>query len=257
MSRSAVVRRSAVLAAPAAITLAAMIATPLAGRGGTVRRRLASVVVCGLGVTTAAASTRRWGAIRTTAAAAALIGTTGAVERTGSSTGRPFGRYCYSGALRPTVAGVPAIVPIAWWAMALPAREVAVAVLCGRRSSRAARLGLGAVALTAWDLFLDPQMVGEGYWRWDRRGSYAGIPLSNYAGWLVTSAAVMAVLDVTLPPDAPDPVLVGEYATMGALETIGFAAFFRQRLVAVVGGAGMLPVAAVAMASTWRQRSAR
>ena len=59
---------------------------------------------------------------------------------------------------------------------------------------------LGAVALTAWDLFLDPQMIAEGYWRWARRGGYRGIPLSNYAGWLVTGVGVMAVLEAVLPP---------------------------------------------------------
>ena len=36
------------------------------------------------------------------------------------------------------------------------------------RSSPWRRIALGAVALTAWDLFLDPQMTAEGYWRWDR-----------------------------------------------------------------------------------------
>ena len=79
--------------------------------------------------------------------------------------GFPFGRYGYTGALRPQVAGVPAIVPLAWFAMALPAREAAHAAL-GPRSNPATRIVLGAAALTAWDLFLDPQMVGEGYWGW-------------------------------------------------------------------------------------------
>ena len=61
-------------------------------------------------------------------------------------------------------------VPLAWFGMALPAREVAHAVLGhGRRAGR--RIVLGAAALTAWDLFLDPQMVGEGYWTWTRAWS--------------------------------------------------------------------------------------
>ncbi len=51
------------------------------------------------------------------------------VERVGTTTGWPFGRYTYTGRLRPAVAGVPIVVPAAWWAMALPAREVAHAVL--------------------------------------------------------------------------------------------------------------------------------
>ena len=59
---------------------------------------------------------------------------------------------------------------------------------------------MGAVALTAWDLFLDPQMTAERYWRWERPGSYRGIPLSNYAGWLVTSAGMMVALERLLPP---------------------------------------------------------
>ena len=48
--------------------------------------------------------------------------------------GRDVDRACRSAAtvhrsLRPTVAGVPVVVPLAWWAMALPAREVAHAAL--------------------------------------------------------------------------------------------------------------------------------
>ena len=143
-----------------------MIATPLATRGGAVRRRLAPVVVAGLATSTLDAAARRWGARRAGAAAAVVGAGTWAVERIGSTTGRAVRprtrtRVC-SG---PTSAGVPAVVPGAWWAMALPAREAAHAAL-GSRSTPARRVALGALALTAWDLFLDPQMVGEGYWRW-------------------------------------------------------------------------------------------
>ena len=236
-------------AIPAAITLAGMIATPLARRGGPVRRALSTVVVSGLFATTSAAAARRWGAPRTAIAAA-----TTAVEHVGTATGRPFGAYGYTGALRPQVAGVPAIVPLAWFAMAVPARESAHAALA-HHSTPARRIALGAVALTAWDLFLDPQMVGEGYWRWVRAGRYRGIPVTNYLGWLATSAAVMAALEVALPPDGEaDRALVAEYGVMAGMETLGFAAFFRDRVVAVVGGAAMMPIAAAAARSLWRTR---
>ncbi len=241
-------------AIPAAITVVGMIATPLARRGGPVRRALSSVVVTGLFATTSAAATRRWGAARTAVAATGVAGATAAVEHLGTTTGRPFGAYRYTGALRPEVAGVPAIVPLAWFAMAVPAREAAHAAL-GRHSTPARRIALGAVALTAWDLFLDPQMVGEGYWTWARVGRYRGIPLSNYIGWLVTSAAVMGALEIVLPADeAPDRALVAEYGAMAAMETLGFAVFFRDRVVAGVGGAAMLPIAAVATRTLWRNR---
>jgi putative membrane protein len=97
-------------------------------------------------------------------------------------------------------------------------------------------------------------MVGEGYWKWARRGVYRGIPLTNYLGWFVTGLGVMALLEATLPPGPRDAdgVLVGEYAYMGVMETIGFARYFRDPVVAVVGGLGMLPVAGAAVARKLR-----
>jgi len=229
-----------------AITVAAMIATPLLPCGGPGRRRLTSVVVTGLAGLTASRVSRQWGLYRTAVAAAVIAPATLAVERIGTRTGLPFGRYTYTGVLRPRFAGVPMIVPLAWFAMAPPARETAHRAL-GRRSAPPARLALGAAALTAWDLFLDPQMVGEGYWRWARRGRYRGIPATNYLGWFLVGLAIMAALEKLLPADHDDAparrMLVGEYAYMAAMETVGFGLFFRDPLVAAVGGAAMLPLA--------------
>jgi putative membrane protein len=188
--------------------------------------------------------------VRAGTAAATVSLATAAVERVGTATGVPFGRYHYTGRLRPAVAGLPVIVPLAWWSMAVPAREVAHAAL-GVLSTRLGRLALGATALTAWDLFLDPQMTAEGYWRWRRRGVYRGIPLTNYAGWLATAAGVMAALEVLVPAARPDRALAGAYAAMAVMETVGFAVFFGDPLVAAVGGAAMLPIAALA-ALRWR-----
>ncbi len=141
---------------------------------------------------------------------------------------------------------MPAIVPLAWFAMAVPAREAAHAAL-GARSSATGRVLLGAAALTAWDLFLDPQMVGEGYWTWRRTGAYRGIPSTNFVGWFVTGVVVMLILERTLPVDVASAALIGEYALMAAMETVGFARYFRDPLVAAVGGAAMLPVALAAV----------
>jgi uncharacterized membrane protein len=247
MTTSAPSRFRLIDAIAPALTIAGMIATPLRPKGGRARRVLSSFVVSGLAATTARLTARRWGAGRTVATAASVaIGTT-AIEKIGTETGRPFGHYRYSGALQPQIGGVPAIVPLAWFAMAVPARETAHAAL-GRRSTVMRRIVAGAATLTAWDLFLDPQMVGEGYWRWRRGGRYRGIPLTNFLGWFVTGLAVMAFLEVLLPPgDDADGPLVAEYSYMAVMETLGFAAFFRDRLVAAVGGAGMLPPAVLAV----------
>ena len=257
--------RRLVQASAGVATAAAMIAFPLAPRASAARRVVTDVVVAGLAVVTTTAASARWGPARTAIGAVVTASGTGLVERIGTSTGVPFGRYRYTGRLRPVVAGVPVAVPAAWWAMAVPARESAHAAL-GRRSTVATRIVVGAAALTAWDLFLDPQMTAEGFWRWPGGGRYRGIPLSNFAGWFVTGLAVMSVLEVVLPAGrgtsfarsgtrsahTPDPVLVAEYAAMGAMETVGFGAFFRDRVVAVVGGAAMLPLAARAVVALRR-----
>jgi uncharacterized membrane protein len=241
-----VMKRSMMRALPAAVAVAGMIATPLMRPRGRARRALSGVVVGGLFATTASAAAGRWGTPRAATAATTVGAATTLIEHVGTSTGFPFGSYAYSGMLRPTVVGVPVAVPLAWFAMAVPAREAARSAL-GSRSTVASRIALGAVALTAWDLFLDPQMVAEGYWRWARAGRYRGIPISNFAGWLLTAAGVMAVLEVVLPPNqAADPLLVAEYGGVAVMQTLGFARFFGDRTVALVGGVGMLPLAGVA-----------
>jgi putative membrane protein len=123
------------------------------------------------------------------------------------------------------------------------------------RSTRSGRIVGGALCLTAWDLFLDPQMVGEGYWRWVRRGRYRGIPLTNFLGWFVTGLVVMAALELLLPPAEPDPALVGEYGWMAVMQTLGFSVFFGDPLVAAVGGTAMLPPAVVAALRVLARRS--
>jgi hypothetical protein len=255
------------------ITTAGMIATPLLPQSGRGRRWLSSVVVTAMFTTTTANAARRWGTGRAVGAATLTAAATAAVERIGTRTGMPFGRYAYTSALRPQVAHVPVIVPLAWFGMGLPSREAAHAAL-GARSTPTGRVLLGSAAMTAWDLFLDPQMVGEGYWAWARRGRYRGIPLSNFVGWFVTGLGIMAAFEALLPPrhatgatdattatvsgssdaDAtrprPSPVgdarLIGEYGFMSVMQTLGFARFFRDPLVATVGGAAMLPIAAAA-----------
>jgi uncharacterized membrane protein len=240
------------------VTTAGMIATPLVAQRSGARRVLSSVVVVGMFATTTANAVRRWGPRRSGIAAASVAATTTLVERVGTRTGLPFGRYHYTDALAPQIVGVPAIVPLAWFAMAVPAREAAHAAL-GQRSSAVTRVLVGAAALTAWDLFLDPQMVGEGYWVWARHGRYRGIPLGNFAGWLATSIGVMVLLELTLPPDdalsaagSIDGPLVGTYGFVGVMETIGFARFFRDPTVAAVGGVAMLPIAAAAVVGKLR-----
>ncbi|MDG4827108.1 carotenoid biosynthesis protein [Asanoa sp. WMMD1127] len=138
-------------------------------------------------------------------AGALVLVTTGGgllVEAAGVSTGLPFGDYTYSGQLGPKLVGVPWIIPLAWTWMAWPAWLAAVRLV----RHPAARIGVAGVGLAAWDLFLDPQMVGEGYWTWsDPSPSLPGVPdvpLRNYAGWLVVAVLMMALFSALAGPAA-------------------------------------------------------
>ena len=131
-------------------------------------------------------------------AALAVVGTATlggfAVEALGVATGFPFGTYDYSGELGPRLLGVPLIIPLAWTWMAWPAWLAAIRLT--RRLDL--RILIAAVGLAAWDLFLDPQMVAEGYWRWQSPTpalpGVPGIPIGNYLGWLGFALVLMTAL---------------------------------------------------------------
>lgn len=181
--------------------------------------------------------------------ALALAGTAAAIgfgtELAGVATGRPFGHYAYGPGLGRRVGGVPLLAAAAWTMMARPSWVVA-----GHLTRRPApRAALAAASLTAWDVFLDPRMVREGYWSWDRPGRYEGIPVSNYAGWLATGAAVFAVWAVLDPADDPlegDGALALYAWTLGG-ETIANLAFWGRPRVAAAGAAAMGALAAPAL----------
>ncbi len=157
-----------------------------------------------------------------------------AVEAVGVATGLPFGDYTYSTTLGPLVLGVPAVVPLAWAMFAYPC------LLAGRRLGHP--VPIGAAALTAWDLFLDPQMVDAGHWRWlDVQHAVPGtsglIPVSNVAGWAVVSLLLMTALG-RLPDRAPtdDRIPLVLLGWTWASSVLANVVFFGRPGVAVVGG---------------------
>lgn len=191
-----------------------------------------------------------------TALALVAVATGGgfAIEALGVATGFPFGSYDYSGELGPKLAGVPLIIPLAWTWMAWPAWLTAVRLT----GSRPARIAVAAVGLAAWDLFLDPQMVAEGYWRW-RDATPAlpglpGIPVSNYLGWLLFAVLLMTALRPLAGPavdraDGRDAPMFALYLWTYASSVLAHAVFLRLPASALWGAAGMA-VAAVPLAVT-------
>ncbi|MBP7275274.1 MAG: carotenoid biosynthesis protein [Kiritimatiellae bacterium] len=122
-----------------------------------------------------------------------IVGIAGwASEWLGVRTGIPFGSYHYTDALGPAIAGAPLAMIPAWILLAGYAR--AVLGDTDRRGRWAAAL-LGAGWMTAVDLIIDPLAAGPlGYWAWDHKGAYFGIPATNFAGWMLVSAVLLAFL---------------------------------------------------------------
>ncbi|MCX5066400.1 carotenoid biosynthesis protein [Micromonospora lupini] len=213
------------------------------------------------------------------AAALVAVATGGgfAIEAIGVATGVPFGSYDYSGELGPKLAGVPLIIPLAWTWMAWPAWLAAVRLTGGSGTPTSAgttaggsgtptshgttaggsgttagrwvgRIALAAVGLAAWDLFLDPQMVAEGYWIWRDASpalpGLAGIPVSNYLGWLLFAVLLMSALRPLAGPaaehtDRRDHPMVALYLWTYFSSILAHAVFLDLPASALWGAAGM------------------
>jgi uncharacterized membrane protein len=237
-------RPSATQALPWLLTGGAVllqIVYPLVAGAARTEITVASVLVfCAASVSDAA----RVHGVRGAASLVAVAGGGGLlVEAVGVRTGLPFGTYAYTGDLGPSLLGVPVVVPLAWTMMAWPALVV------GRTLARRLPVALvGGVALAAWDLFLDPQMVDAAHWTWAHPDPalplVPGVPLTNYAGWLLVAVVIVGALDRTLPAHRrpPGPAAALYLWTYGS-SVLAHLVFFDRPGSALVGGVVMGAVA--------------
>ncbi len=231
--------RIAAVPALAGLAVVAQIAYPLTD--GNARDDLTTVIV----VLFAATSLVHAYVTRGRPALVVLLGCTVvfgfAVEVVGVHTGVPFGHYGYAGSLGPRLLGVPIVVALCWTMLAWPA------ALAARILARtfAGRVAVGTWALASWDLFLDPQMVGAGHWRWadpePHLPGVATVPLSNFAGWLFVAAVMSFMIQCTLArsPSGDDRVPLALYVWTWASSTLALAAFLDLPAAAAWGSVGM------------------
>ena len=223
-----------------AVVVACQIAYPLVE--GTARDRLTVATVLVTLAAVAAHAVVRFGARVAGGLLGLVLVVAGATEILGVHTGVPFGNYSYGRGLGPDIAGVPLVIPAAWAMTAYPALLVARHLTL--RHGPAATALVGGWALASWDVFLDPQMAEEGYWRWtDPSPALPGspdVPLTNYAGWLIVAIALMALLDRLTPRRAGDDRMPGAlYLWTYAAQVLGNLAFFGRPAVALLGGVAM------------------
>lgn len=161
------------------------------------------------------------------------------IEMIGVSSGWPFGEYSYANSLGPKLASVPLVVPLAWVMMAHPM------LVAARALNQRWAAFIGGFGLMAWDIFLDPMMVDAGHWSWKQTTptlwGVSGIPLSNFAGWLLSGILLMGLLHALLPTERRSPPGTTAHTSTFLIwvylsSIIGSIHFFDRGSVALTGG---------------------
>ncbi len=154
-----------------------------------------------------------------------------AIESVGVATGLPYGTFSYDDALGPKLFGlVPYLLPVTY----VPLVIGAVAATWGP-ARIAPRVILAAVLLVSMDGVLDPGATALGFWIWPGGGAYYGVPLSNFAGWLLSGAVSAALLLALGRPQTPPPPGTLDSAILALAFWTGAALFSGLALPILLG----------------------
>lgn len=192
---------------------------------------------------------RSLGILKTVVISVQILFLTWLIEAIGVYTGFPFGNYQYTNRLQPQILGVPILIPFAWLMMLPPSWAVACRITHGKYGIRFSVIS--AMAFTAWDFFLDPQMVSWGLWRWETHGLYFGIPLSNFFGWFISALLITVIVRPSKIPLRP---LFLIYSLTWLMETAGLLKFWKLTIPAFMGFIAMGTFAITAYLSHSKDR---
>jgi putative membrane protein len=90
---------------------------------------------------------------------------------------------------------VPLGLPVFFIPLVVNAYLLTLLVLGDNASRIAVRLPAGIAAILAIDLVLDPAAVSLGFWAYGAGGAFYGVPLSNFAGWVLAATVATLMLD--------------------------------------------------------------
>ena len=188
-------------------------------------------------------------------------------EAVGVHTHFPFGNYAYNDLLGPSLINVPLLIPLAWVMMLYPS------YLASRylTTKPLLSIAIGAWLMAAWDLYLDPQMIREGYWTWFTSFGDAtlNVPWTNFAGWFTTSALLMWLLQINSAqppgrdnystthqmPITPAAMLIWVWIGSFVANVLPFSPYLNRPGVAFSGLLGMGLVLIPWSWKLWSQRS--
>ncbi len=142
-----------------------------------------------------------------------ITGTVGFLaEVLGTNSGFPFGEYYYTNFLGSKFLGVPVVVPLVWFVIAYLSYSIVAGNLTPPSSHPnftgsslfAKTVLLAAFGAVAWDFMIDPMFSSYGYWVWTGQflplPELDGIPLTNFVGWFVLVALMIALCLWVIPP---------------------------------------------------------
>jgi putative membrane protein len=117
----------------------------------------------------------------------------------------------YSNILGPKFLGkIPYVIPLVWTISFYCAFTMTNIIFNRLKTTRESTetisrywfvkiIGMGIVSglmMASWDLICDPVMVKIGAWSWSYSGSYYGIPLWNYEGWVEIPAVIFFIFSL-------------------------------------------------------------
>ena len=118
------------------------------------------------------------------------------IELVGVLTGFPYGSFEYGIDLGPMLFGlVPVGLPVFFFPLVLNAYLLVLLLLGDRAASTPVRLLATIATVIAVDLVLDPGAVALTFWSYDGGGAFYGVPLSNYAGWVLSATVAVLAFD--------------------------------------------------------------
>ena len=125
-----------------------------------------------------------------------LLGYTYAIEYVGATTGVPYGEFSYAVSLGPMLLGtIPYALPLFFIPLVLNSYLLCLLLLGDRAERAVVRVPVIAATVVAVDLVLDPAAVALGFWNFADGGFY-GVPLTNYAGWVLSATVATALIDI-------------------------------------------------------------
>lgn len=104
------------------------------------------------------------------------------IETVAIFSGVPYGSFSYGELLDHKLFNkTPWTVAFAWTPIMLFALSIS-----RHTKSQISYWLMAIIVLLAVDLVLDPAAVALGFWSWDEPGMYYGVPLINFAGWVIS-----------------------------------------------------------------------